>query len=539
MKTSIGIDCEHHKESDPYPAFEKSIHESFDRFKGEPLFTTNVGNLFDIFLLNLQQDERQYYNCNACRHFINKYGGLVTISKDGVKIPVMWQGYIPDFFKVAVSCILNIVLSSKVNGVFLSRDKVLGTPVTGTWTHMHAHNNSVYSNRLHDVQEVIAEKKADFELLKRSLKEYPIHVVDQAVLFLRTNSLYRSEKVLGIAEWFKNLHDECKTGFSSVPHYARHYDDLVWRAVALAPPGYCHVKNTMIGTLLDDIVSGMGFEMASKRFEEKMNPTKYQRPKVAPTAGNIERAEKIVEKLGIQSSLERRFATLSELRKIWIPMVPLCSPHPEGVFFDVKPKATGCMHRVGGVPQASIPQQNITFRSFAERVLPVAESIEIKIGTVENFCAILTTVDVFAPPIIQWDTIEQRNPFSWYVYPAGSYPSKWNVSSGWAKVTGICYQPSMWFGKNEHHGKSAIFVIEGCKDTSYKTAGNGLFPEILKSDLREVRATIEAYSRKARLHGYRNATACGIRLQDSHNNRVVVRVTTDVGVATYNIDRWE
>ncbi len=33
--------------------------------------------------------------------------------------------------------------------------------------------------------------------------------------------------------------------------------------------------------------------------------------------------------------------------------------------------------------------------------------------------------------------------------------------------------------------------------TAYKNAGNGLFPEMLKSELREVRSTIEAYSKSA------------------------------------------
>lgn len=53
----------------------------------------------------------------------------------------------------------------------------------------------------------------------------------------------------------------------------------------------------MIGTLLDDIASGMSFDSVSRRFAEKMHPLQYQRPQAAPSAGNIAQAEKIVEKL--------------------------------------------------------------------------------------------------------------------------------------------------------------------------------------------------------------------------------------------------
>jgi hypothetical protein len=36
----------------------------------------------------------------------------------------------------------------------------------------------------------------------------------------------------------------------------------------------------------------------------------------------------------------------------------------------------------------------------------------------------------------------------------------------------------------------------------------------------------------------KDASACGIRLSDK-NSTVTVRVTTDLGIATYKIDRWE
>jgi hypothetical protein len=69
---------------------------------------------------------------------------------------------------------------------------------------------------------------------------------------------------------------------------------------------------------------------------------------------------------------------------------------------------------------------------------------------------------------------------------------------------------------------------------------SGLFPEILRSELREVRATIEAYSKDNPLAGDCEADACGLSLQDGDRNwNCNLRVTTDVGVCTYKLDRWD
>lgn len=526
-----------HREYDPYPEFEKAIKTSFDQFQGEPLFTTRIIDLFDRFFLpNLPAENRQYYNCNSCRRFINKFGGLVTVDHAGNVFPVMWMHEVPKYFEKAVNAIIHQIMGGgipgyAIDGIFLDTHKVLGEPVTGCWTHLHAIQDNPYKGSLiRNVSEDIAEKKADYQLLRRSLAEYTDNVVKQALLLLKSETMYRGEKVLGVAEWFMELKEKIKSANSSVTNA------LIWRAVALAPPGYCHVKNTMIGTLLDDLASGMSYERACQRFAEKMDPLKYQRPQVAPKAGNIERAEKIVEKLGIQKSLDRRYATINEIRTIWKPMHRTPRIVQEGVFSHIVPKE---VMRHEGMPKTRVSGGRITWRYFKESIIPTALSIEVRVPTHGNFGAILTALYDDAPPIIQWDNLGQRNPFSWYVYHTGSYAKDWNLEVGWHKVTGITYQPSMWYDENLHQGKGVMFILDGCKDTRNAGKGNALFPEILKSELREVRSTIEAYSRKASLSGYASSSANGLIFSGNKTNSIDVRVTTELGTTSYIIDRWE
>ena len=71
------------------------------------------------------------------------------------------------------------------------------------------------------------------------------------------------------------------------------------------------------------------------------------------------------------------------------------------------------------------------------------------------------------------------------------------------------------------------------------TSGIALFPEVLKRELREVRATIEAYSRSEKLGGADEASACGIRLQKGSSWKARFRVTTDIGTTIYRLERWD
>jgi len=522
----IGLDACH--EDDGYPQFEQSIKSTLESFGTVPLFTTNVGELFDVFLSNIPEDSRQYYNCHACRAFINRFGGLVAISDNGETHPVMWNGNAPDLFRESVQAMERAIQKAKVDGVFLSKDKVLGTPITGEWTHMHAILPRAFEERLHTVHEVMAERRADFILLKQSMGEYPVEAINQALLLLKADALYRSEKVSGVAEWFKSLHDACQKEKNGKVR-----DNLIWRAVALAPPGYCHLKNTMIGTLLDDIVSGMSLDDVGRRFAAKMHPLQYQRPQAAPSAGNIERAEAIVERLGIRASLERRFARLDEICTIWKPKESQPEAKTGGVFSHLTPKGKAPLS------QTDAPQITITWRKFTETVLPDALGMEVYAPSIGNFSAILTAEHMDAPPIIQWDNADCRNPFSWYVYHGGSPASQWGISSGWTKVTAICLQPSMWYDANDHQGKGLVFILGGARDSNYNRSGNALFPEILKADLREVRSTIEAYSRSAKILGYEEASACGLRLQSDAPGGIIVKVLTNLGAVVYNIDRWD
>lgn len=84
----------------------------------------------------------------------------------------------------------------------------------------------------------------------------------------------------------------------------------------------------------------------------------------------------------------------------------------------------------------------------------------------------------------------------------------------------------MWYDENAHQGKAVFLILDGAKDNRFNSAGNALFPEILKSELREIRSTLESYSKGAAIEEYDEASACGVRLQYGGTWNAMVRVTT-------------
>jgi hypothetical protein len=380
----------------------------------------------------------------------------------------------------------------------------------------------VFSHRLHTSGQRAAEIAEDRGALGRAVDRYHRQAAADAVRLLGSGSLTRPEKVLGPAEWFLSVHDRL-AGVAGPG--AR--DAVLWAAAASAPAGFCHVSSSMLGVLLADLSAGVDFQTVSRRFAALLNPAQYQRPSAAPAAGNVAEAERIVARLQAAGSLARRYARLGDLQLLWSPTAP---QQRSGVFGGVLTRAD---RRPSGVVP---PPVSITWEKFERTVLPTAVAIRYQVPTGNQaYGALLTAVDPRAEPILQWD-----NPVSWYVYVNGSAPGEWGLSAGrQCRVTGICLQPTMWSDRQgyPHQGQAVFLLLEGARDT--RKASLGLFPEVLRAELRPVRATIEAYSRQHSPADADSADACGLRLAAGQHWTCRVEVDTADGTLAYVLDRWD
>ena len=169
---------------------------------GGALFTTDATGLFQSYLDAIPAAERQSHHCDACRRFLEAFGGLVTIDTKEVARPVVWQGLnAPAYYAPAVAALDRAVRGARVTGVFLSSLQVWGKPVTGEWRRLAVQPSpsAVYESRLLTARQAMAEKAEDFRSVSRALSEYDDRILGQALRLLETEVLYRSEKVAGPA----------------------------------------------------------------------------------------------------------------------------------------------------------------------------------------------------------------------------------------------------------------------------------------------------------------------------------------------------
>ena len=522
----------HH--DDDYEAFVSRINARLALNCGNgllPLFTTNADQLWDRYLNSFSDPaERQYRNCHACRQFIQRFGGLVTIDEAGTIAPAIWDEVdAPPTYRPAIVAMVEAIRRAEVTGVFWSSDRTWGTPQTGPWRHfaITPPHSMIFKNVVQSAGQAMAAKHEDFGTVNRALAEWSQTHLETALTLLRANALYRSEKVLGQAEWLLNLHVARQGVFGLSRH------NLVWRAVATAPAGFCHPRSSMIGTLLDDIASGKDFNTVSRAFAAKMHPLAYQRPQSAPTAGAIAAAEKVIQQMNAAGSLARRFARLDDVVPLWRPD-PLDDVRPAtGVFSHLKPKGSEVL-------QMEVPPQVMTWDKFRRTVLDNAERIELMAPPWGSYCALVTAVNADAPPILQWDNEDARNPVSWYVWNGGSAASQFGLNANqFTEVEAVTLQPSMWNGGYDHHGAGVLFVLAGARET--RRSGAALFPGQMKTEFHGIRSVIEAYSKSATIEGMNEPHVAGILLQrgDHLSWDCVLRVWSGGRRLDYQLDRWD
>jgi hypothetical protein len=176
----------------------------------------------------------------------------------------------------------------------------------------------------------------------------------------------------------------------------------------------------------------------------------------------------------------------------------------------------------------------MTWEKFARTVLPNAERLEAIAPARGNYRALLTAQHDDAPLIFKWD-----NPINGYVYHNGSEASRWGLRAGyWTAVVAIVDDPSHRDGDaNYLEGDRLMLVLDGAHDST-TGQGNALFPECLRGDLFAVRATVEAYAKRATIGESEGQLASGLDLTKS-TAECALRALVAGHWNAYKIDRWD
>lgn len=441
--------------------FVKAIQKNLQQMSKDSsrLFTVNVDTeeLYNLYLdsfpagTNEIYRERREYDCSCCRHFIRDVGNVVSI-KNG-ELHTIW-GINPvsdDKYNVVAAALDAYVKQKAVSGVFLKKEKRIGTPENREMLPTGKINK--YEHFFVDLPEICIFKECYGHTLegdlsqfrdvrnvfKRSLDEISKESVDTVLELIAQNSLYKG------AEWKKQL--------TEFKNYQKEYGKLtdeqkelwIWEKSIAAGAVIGKIRNHSIGTLLVNISEGMDLDLAVRKYEQIVAPVNYKRPKAIFTKKMLENAKKTITELGYMDSLQRRFATLDDITV-------------NNILFsnkDAAKRITGAMdlfdemeQDVAIDPKRFSKVEEISAEDFIKNVLPVAKELEIYLENkhIQNMVSLIAPEVADAKTMFKWN-----NGMSWaYTGNITDSDIKENVKAAGGSVTGIVRFSIQW---NDGNGK--------------------------------------------------------------------------------------
>jgi len=456
---------------------------------------------YDLFLSKLPADRREHYRCRTCKAFFDTHGGDVVV-RDGKSSSVFHDIYLPTFFRSAMLCVIQFAESISIDDVAdVSQASFGGPSMTKSKKHNCYFHHLGYERQPY--LRIFAHRpslKEDRKILSQAMVKHHAQA-RKALHLLKTRAgtdMSKANKFLPWAMWFCEM---CDLG----PN-----DPSFWEKLTKSPPSWCHVNDSALGRLLELVAPFRpDYDAVVKAWNEMVDPGVYQRPQAPPKEGTIDRAEALFKQLNLDRALDRKFATrLPEEAYVWKPAgVYYNRPHqPPGTFSDLR----GVRGQVAVGEARSIGKRSYAW--FASHVLPDAAAIEYVPAGVANYFAFTDALHADAPPMFKW-----KGNISLYLYRGGSSRHRWGLPQDWIPVLGITKSPGEWAGGgHELVGKGAYFILAGAREQNPEGVGLGLFPEVVRGDLHEVRSVIERASntrKMARLKDQEHLELAGVAFQ--------------------------
>lgn len=539
---------------------EKDKEGLFFTYKVEP-----NENPYGVYLRGFEKESiRHGYICNTCHHFLHTYGNAVYINEDGSLESIIWNpdvavGYMKPIIKalkdnVENGRVINLIRinpNTKADVIRKNDTTVLfGDKEKGGYNHFYGEFYKSIGGAYRTGENI--DLKSVVDNLKNLFEKFNQKDVDTAFSIASTNMLCDARKSAGKFKILRNIFTDVlsikneKIKYHKIVRYACVYNELLYGFLG-----------SVDGALLEDVSQGYDPEDCAARYNYKMDPIRYKRPVAAPSKALVKEAETIIANMGLENSLKRRIAKLSDIPEdkfIWKPAEHKKEVTKEstGVFSGVETKEDiESKEEEKPVVNITNHEQRITYSKFKRDVLPIAESMRVFIPdtmfgytrrVLYPFTQYTTEAVEGSKPILKYDSVDQRNPFVAYMYNGGS--PKVNFGLGYTGeyvdvVAVIPHPEAMNTEDVKDITVGAVFILKGCKD-DVMNGGLGLFPEILIPELYPVRKVIESFSNNGKLEDIdiNEQSAAGIMLPEGYTLIVEVKTSNNT-LERYTIDRLE
>lgn len=427
------------------------------------LYKTNVSGdqLWDAYINSFPEgEERQSHNCHACHSFIKHYGNVVAIVDN--TIVTYWDAVHSPGYENTAKAMSKVVLSAPIENVFLTTESNLGldrnremleTGKIVVWEHLFTvlPSQLVFNTRrsgFASIDSARGQCRDSKNVCKRSLDELTEESVLTVLELIASNSLYRGAEFQKQLEAFRDLQQKYK----QIPANKR--DNFCWEASK--DNFIARIRNTAIGTLLEDLSIGLDIETAVTKFERIMAPANYKRPTAIITKRMVEEAQKKVEALGLVESLPRRHASIDDLTVNNVLFVNRDARKlmADGIFAELA-ESTGAVN-----PRSYSKSAEIGIEDFIKNILPSISEMEVLVENshISNLVTLTAPVNMNAPSLFKWS-----NNFAWAYNGNVADSFKEKVKAAGGKVEGVLRCSLHWFNYDDLD----IHVVEPNSYTIY------------------------------------------------------------------------
>ena len=381
--------------------------------ENELLFTVNVSgdDLWELYLKTLTPDEnplfktRSTHDCTTCRHFFRSVANLVAVNTDG-SVTSLWDEFqgAGDYARVAE------VLADRVHAASVENRWLVYQPTLGvdfnylttvvppvTFTHLFVNVDQKFRVAKDEVTGKVAQFTADRQVFTRALTEISPKAVADVIYLVDQDLLPRGAEhraTLGKFTEAQTLAEDLLKApagqFAITAKYA-------------SAGAVLHIRNSVIGSLLQDLSTGVELDKAIDSYGRKVAGDAYKRPQGIYTERMKADAAKRVEALGLTSALGRRCATADDVPVSEVLFIANddklpAAPSP----FDAIASSTKVSD---AKPRKTKRGKRVSFEQFTREILPHARSLEVFVENthVPRFVSLTTAVDPTAGKLFAWD----------------------------------------------------------------------------------------------------------------------------------------
>ena len=478
---------------DLFPLFARTVHDSIVRVleRGPTaVFVADIdGNvLWDKYLAAFPPGtnpifrQRTEHDCSCCKGFVRRAGAVVAI-KDG-QLRTIWDEAAesaPGPYAVVAAAMRNAVREVGIRDLFRvgAKETQFGAAQTYsldveggdnagalTWNHFYT-GEIPRIFRVAEPDTVRGEYRTTVQVFERGLNELTPAALETTLSLIEggggAEPLYRGqEHKRAVTEFRKLQRAYLELG---APQRAR----FVWLE---ASSPFARFRNTVIGTLVQELSEGKDIEEAVKAFETKVAPQNYKRTTAVITPMMVKKAMATIEELGLESALERRFAVIGDVSVNDVKWVDGSTRGlMKGGLGELLMKHAVAATSAGTSAKDQERAEDIAIDAFMARVLPEAQSLELFFAGrhTGNLMALTAPVHPEPKQLFRW-----TNDFAWSYggNVADSYLRQ-QVQNLGGRVDGVLRFSHMWNHEKRNASLMDLHVFlpgssphqDGCHDS--------------------------------------------------------------------------